>query len=248
MFTDTHAHVFAGDYENIEKIIESAKKAKINRIILSGYDQKSNEEVLQLVKKYDIFYGVIGFHPTEIYDINEKNIKDLEEKLQNPKILGIGEIGLDYHYENTDKIKQKKYFDLQLQLAEKINVPIVIHSRDAGMDTLEMLKKYKVKGIIHSFSGSLELAKEYMKLGFKLGINGVITFKNCKLKNILNSIIDNIVLETDCPYLTPVPYRGQKNEPAYIFEIAKFICVQENISLEKLSKITNYNIKSIFDI
>ncbi len=249
MFTDTHAHIFHCDYENIEQIIQNAKENNINRIILSGYNKKTNKEVLQLVNEFDEFYGVIGYHPTETYDITEKDILDLQEMLDNPKILGIGEIGLDYHYENTNKEIQKKYFNLQLSLAEKLNLPVVIHSRDAGMDVLDIIKKYNIKGVIHSFSGSLELANEYIKKGFILGISGVITFKNCKLINILDEIdIKNIILETDSPYLTPVPYRGQRNEPAYIMNIVKFICENQKIDVDQLSKFTNANIKSVFDI
>lgn len=163
------------------------------------------------------------------------------------RIIGIGEIGLDYHYSNENKKQQKELFRKQLEYAEKYQLPVVVHSREATQDTIDLLKDYKVKGIIHSFSGSLEVANIYIKMGFKLGINGVVTFKNSKLKEILPMIKNHIVLETDSPFLTPHPYRGTKNSPKYIRNIAEFIAQELQISIAELEEITNSNIRSIFD-
>ena len=165
------------------------------------------------------------------------------------KIVGIGEIGLDYHYTKDNKDKQIEVFERQLDIAEKLNLPVVIHSREAAGDTLEILKRHHNFGVIHSYSGSLEMAREYIKLGFVLGINGVVTFKNCNLKDTLKNIdMNSIVLETDSPYLTPVPFRGTQNNPGKMMHTARFVADIYGVSLSELAEITNQNIKRVFDI
>lgn len=249
MFTDTHCHIYKEYYENIEEILKNAKKSNVNRMINNGCDKKSNEEVLELTKNYENIYGAIGIHPENIEEYKEEDLKWIEENLKQPKIIAIGEIGLDYHYTKENKTEQIKLLERQLKIAEQYHLPVIIHSREATEDTINTLKKYKVTGVIHSFSGSLETAKIYIKMGYLLGINGVITFKNSKLKDVIKEIpLESIVLETDSPYLTPEPFRGKKNEPARIKEIAEFICDLKGISLEDLATITNHNIKRIFDI
>lgn len=249
MFTDTHCHLYNEYYNNIDVIINKAQQNGINRFIVSGCSTKDNNEVINIIKRFDNLYGVIGLHPEEALNYCIEDIKMLENNLNNSKIIGIGEIGLDYHYENFDKEKQQALFKSQLELADKYKLPVVIHSREATEDTIRILKEYPgVKGVIHSFSGSKETAMIYIKMGYKLGINGVVTFKNSHLKDILKDIINNIVLETDSPYLTPHPYRGTQNNPSYIKLIANFICDYLNLDLSQLSIITNNNIKEIFDI
>lgn len=249
MFTDTHCHLYKEYYDDIDDILEEAKNNQINRHIVAGCDINSNKEVIQLVDKYDNIYGNLGIHPENVDEYKESDIEFIKDNLDNNKIIGIGEIGLDYHYTKENKESQIKLFETQLQIAENLDIPVVIHSRDATQDTIDILKKYKVKGVIHSFSGSLEVAKIYIKMGYVLGINGVVTFKNSNLKDIIKEIdLANIILETDSPYLTPHPNRGKKNSPKYILDIAKYMSELYGISLEKLSKITNDNIKHIFDI
>ncbi len=249
MFTDTHCHIYKEYYENIEEVLKNAKKSNVNRMINNGCDKKSNEEVLELTKNYENIYGAIGIHPENIEEYKEEDLKWIEENLKQSKIIAIGEIGLDYHYTKENKTEQIKLLERQLKIAEQYHLPVIIHSREATEDTINTLKKYKVTGVIHSFSGSLETAKIYIKMGYLLGINGVITFKNSKLKDVIKEIpLESIVLETDSPYLTPEPFRGKKNEPARIKEIAEFICDLKGISLEDLATITNHNIKRIFDI
>lgn len=249
MFTDTHCHIYKEYYENIEEVLKNAKKSNVNRMINNGCDKKSNEEVLELTKNYENIYGAIGIHPENIEEYKEEDLKWIEENLKQSKIIAIGEIGLDYHYTKENKTEQIKLLERQLKIAERYHLPVIIHSREATEDTINTLKKYKVTGVIHSFSGSLETAKIYIKMGYLLGINGVITFKNSKLKEVIKEIpLENIILETDSPYLTPEPFRGKKNEPARIKEIAEFICDLKGISLEDLATITNHNIKRIFDI
>lgn len=245
MFTDTHCHIFKEYYEDIDIIINNAKNAKVERMFVASDNQQTALEVIDLVNKYDNIYGCIGLHPE---NVNEEFDYTIFDNLPS-KIIAIGEIGLDYYYTKENKQKQIEVFKKQLEIAQRLNLPVVIHSRDATQDTINILKEYKVKGVIHSFSGSLETAKEYIKMGFKLGINGVITFKNCNLKDVYKELsLNDIVLETDSPYLTPVPYRGQRNEPSHVLDIAMFLCNLYNIDLYELSKITNENIKEIFNV
>ena len=249
MFTDTHCHLYKEYYENINEIIKEAKENGITRYIVSGCDQSSNEEVMNLIQTGEGIYGNLGIHPENVDDYNQNDLKYIEDNLENEKIIGIGEIGLDYHYTKENKEEQINLFHQQLKLAEKYQMPVVIHSREATQDTIDILKQYKVKGVIHSFSGSLETAQIYIKMGFVLGINGVVTFKNSHLKEVIEKIDPkNIILETDSPYLTPHPYRGQQNSPKCIKEIANFVADLYGISTEKLSEITNENIGRIFDI
>lgn len=245
MFIDTHCHLFKEYYEDIDEIINNAKESKINKLVVASYNEDSAHEVIDLIKKYDNVYGCIGLHPE---NIDENFDYSIFENLPN-KIVAIGEIGLDYYYTKENKEKQKSILRKQLEIAEKLNMPVVIHSRESTQDTIDILKDYKVKGVIHAFSGSLETAKIYLKMGYKLGINGVVTFKNSNLKDVLKELSPNdIVLETDSPYLTPVPYRGQRNEPARVLDIAMYLCTIYNIDLYELSDITNKNVKELYNI
>ena len=249
MFTDTHCHIYKEYYENLDEITNNAKNNKVNRMINNGCNSASNKEVLELLKKYDTMYGALGIHPESVETYQESDITFIKNNLENDRIIAIGEIGLDYHYTKENKEEQKKLLEVQLSIAKNANLPVIIHSREATEDTINILKKYNLKGVIHSFSGSYETAQIYIKMGYLLGINGVITFKNSKLKEVIKKIpLKNIILETDSPYLTPEPYRGKRNEPARILDIAKFICELKGVSLEELARITNDNIKRIFDI
>ncbi len=249
MFTDTHCHIYSEYYESIPEVIHRALENGVNRFILAGASMRDNQEVLDLIQEYPSMYGTIGLHPEEADRYTEKDLLFLEQHLKDDKVIGIGEIGLDYHYTKENKERQKELFRSQLKLASKYHLPVVVHSREATEDTICILKEFPdVRGVIHSFSGSLETAHIYIKMGYKLGINGVVTFKNSHLKEILPEIVSHIVLETDSPYLTPHPYRGTTNEPKYIDLIADFICEELHISKSQLEKITNRNISTIFDI
>lgn len=248
MFVDTHCHLYPSYYEDLEDIISKIKPGEIYRVINNGIDKTTNIEVVKQVKKYDSVYGAIGIHPESVDNYTEEDLKYLEEHIKDEKIVAIGEIGLDYYWVKDNKEKQKELFEKQLKIAEKYNIPVIIHSREATQDTIDILKKYKVRGIIHSFSGSYEVAQIYIKMGFLLGINGVITFKNCNLKDVVSKIeLCNIVLETDSPYLTPAPFRGKRNDPTKVMYIAKYIAELKGISLEELSKEINGNLNRLFD-
>lgn len=246
---DTHCHIYKEYYDDIPKLVEQIKKAGIKKIIVNGCDMKSNMEVLELVKEYDIVYGAIGFHPTELTTNDDEMISFLEAHINDNKIVALGEIGLDYHYDNTDKLRQYAAFKKQLELAEKYKKPIIVHSRDAIWDTYNIMSRYNLKGSIHAFSGSAEMAQAFIKLGYYIGVGGVCTYKNAK--NIVN-VIENIplayiLLETDSPYLTPDPFRGQTNTPANIPIIAKKVSEIKNVSLPKVVKDTTTNANQLFD-
>lgn len=249
MFIDSHAHLLNEFYDNVDDVIENAIKNGIKKIINCADNIETSKEVLELAEKYKNIYPAIGIHPENAKeDINKIDI--LELLIKKNKAIAIGEIGLDYYYGKETKNEQLEVFNKQLKLAEKYNMPVIIHSREATKDTLDSLKKYKVKGIIHCFSGSIETAKEYIKMGYKLGINGIVTFKNSKnIKEVVKTIgIKHFVLETDCPFLTPEPFRKYKNEPKYILEIAKYLSIFLDIDLKQIKKITTKNVTSIFDI
>lgn len=249
MFVDTHCHIYDEYYDDIEKVLKKIKDNNIGKIINNGCDAKSNIEVLKKVSSYDFMYGALGIHPESVLDYKKEDIDFIEQHLNDEKIVAIGEIGLDYHYGKENKEAQIILFEEQLKLAEKYNKPVIIHSRDATLDTIETIKKYKVRGVIHSFSGSLETANIYLKLGFLLGVNGVITFKNCNLKDVIKEIpVEKLVLETDSPYLTPVPFRGERNDSSHINEIAEFVASLKGVSMENLANITNESVQQVFDI
>ena len=248
MYIDTHCHLSMEDYLDIDKVIEENKDALVEKIVVSGCSRESIEEVMDLKDKYDMVYVTIGYHPEYADTVTEADLDYLKSLLGEKKVVGIGEIGLDYHYTKENKDKQIWLFEEQLKIADAFNLPVVIHSRDATMDTINTLKKYKVKGIIHCFSGSLETANIYISMGFLLGIGGVVTFKNSKLKDVVNEVpLESIVLETDSPYLTPVPFRGKINSSKYLEYIANFIADIKNISVEELAEITSKNASSLFD-
>lgn len=249
MFTDTHCHLFEEYYDNLDEIVKKINDNQVNRVINNGCDNKSNKEVLELLGKYNCMYGAIGIHPESADTYTKEDLEFIEEHINDDKVVAIGEIGLDYYWTKDNKEKQKELFEYQLKLAERVNKPVIIHSREATQDTIEILRKYNVHGVIHSFSGSYETACIYIKMGYLLGINGVITFKNCNLKDVVAKLdLGNIILETDSPYLTPVPYRGQKNDSSHIIDIAKYICDLKDCSMEELAKETNGNINRCFDI
>lgn len=249
MYIDTHCHVFKEYYNNIEMVINDCKNNGIDKIIVNGSDINSNREVLELVNKYDIVYGAIGFHPTELDNFKEEYFDFLENNIDNQKIVAIGEIGLDYHYDNTDKEKQIYFFRKQLDFALKYNKPIIVHSRDSIQDTYNILKEYRLTGSIHCFSGSVEMAKEFIKIGYKLGIGGIITYKNAKtIKEVVKAIdLSYILLETDSPYLTPSPYRGEDNSPKYIPIIANEIALIKGVSNMEVAVTTTANAEGVFD-
>lgn len=250
MLIDTHCHLSIEDYDNIDEIVNRMKN---NIMIISGVNNETNKEVMEYVEKYDNVYGMVGIHPGNIEEITENSFSDIEKYLKHPKIVGVGEIGLDYHYPNIDKEKQHEIFAYQIELAKKHHKSIIIHSRDAYLDTYNIIKEHYVSElniVMHCYSYSLESAKELMKFGVKFGIGGTLTFKNSKkIQEIVKTLdLENFLLETDSPYLTPVPYRGTKNEPSYVKYVAEKVAELKNLSVDEVTKITTKTAISQFDL
>ncbi len=244
---DTHCHIFKEYYENIDEVINNMGN---NIMIVSGTSDKDTDEVIELCNKYPNVYGTIGIHPNEVEKVNEFYLLELEKKLLHPKIVAVGEIGLDYHYD-VNKELQKSFFIKQLNIARQLNMPVVIHSRDSINEVYEILKDYTdLKISLHCFSSSMEMAKKFIELGFLLGFDGPITFKNnVKSWEIIKNIpLTSILIETDSPYLTPEPLRGRKNEPKNVIYIANKIAEIKEISLQEVLKITSSNAISQFDL
>lgn len=248
MLIDTHCHLFKEDYSDIEDVIQRAYDNGVRMVVVNGCNDKTNKEVLELVKKYDIVYGALGIQPEEVDGVNDDSIQFITDHIDDEKILAVGEIGLDYHYE-CDKKRQKEIFKKQLDIAYKHNKPVIIHSRDCIQETYDILKESKVKGILHCYSGSVEMAREFNKLGFLLGIGGICTFKNAQniVKVIKEVDLEYIVLETDAPYLTPEPYRGGRNEPSNVVVIAEKISGLKSISFKEVCETTTENFLRLFD-
>lgn len=246
MFIDTHLHLSNND--DISNIVKEAKENDTSILIISGCDKEGIEDAISIIEEYDNIYATIGYHPSEVGSVDASDLIDLEKKiLGNKKIVGLGEIGLDYHYEGIDRERQKELFIKQLDIAERLKVPVVIHSRDAFLDTYQILSKYKLRGIIHCFSGSRESAEMFIKLGYLLGIGGVVTFKNSKLSEVLKEIpIENLVLETDSPYLSPI--RGEQNAPKNVKLVAKKLSEIYNMNIDNIAKITSKNTVLLFDL
>ncbi len=249
MLIDSHCHLSHKDYENVEQIISNMED---NIMIVSGADFESNIDVVNLCSRYPNIYGVLGIHPTEITDNIEEHLKYIEEHINDKHIVGIGEIGLDYHYD-CDKNVQKKFFIRQIRLALKYNKPIVIHTRDAIQDTYDILNTenaYQVNVTIHCFSESLEMAKLFIKKGAKLGVGGIVTFKNAKkIQEVVQNIdLKHILLETDSPYLAPEPLRGTKNEPKNVYLVAKKIADIKGMDIADVIAVTTNNSRSQFDL
>lgn len=249
MYIDTHCHLSTDDYDDINTVIKDNIKNNVLKIIVSGCTLDSFDEAIDISKKYECVYLTLGFHPSEANIITDKDLLILKEKLMYNKVVGVGEIGLDYHFTKDNRDKQISLFRKQLDIATELNLPVVIHSRDATLDTINILKEYNLTGVIHCFSGSLETAEIYISMGYKLGIGGVVTFQNSKLDCVVSSIgINNIILETDSPYLTPVPFRGQKNSSKYIPLIAKKISEICGVPLKYVENTTTSNVLSLFDL
>jgi len=230
---DTHAHYDDVSYdEDRDEILLAMPKNNVKYIINQGIDIKTSKFAVSLSEKYPYIYAAVGIHPEDV-DKNE-DINEIKKLASHKKVVAIGEIGLDYHYDNTNKELQQKYFKEQLYLANELNLPVVVHDRDAHKDILDTLKSIKIKntGVVHCFSGSVEMAKELLKLGYYLGFDGPITFKNAKTAiEVLQYIpLDRILIETDAPYLTPAPFRGKRNNSMYLTHVLNKIAEIKSIS------------------
>ncbi len=251
---DTHTHYDDKAFdEDRDALLSSLQKSNtIEAIVNVGASIKSSKTTISLTEKYSFIYGAIGVHPEDVTNLNEQDIKWMSDQSRLEKIVAIGEIGLDYYWDDVPRNIQKMWFDRQLELAKEVKLPVILHSRDAAKDTLDMLKaadaKNRLSGIIHCYSYSKENAKDYLNMGFYFGVGGVVTFKNAmKLKEAVAYIpIEFIVLETDCPYLAPVPNRGERNSSFNLTYVAKEIATIKGISYEEVLDQTNRNAKAVY--
>jgi len=248
MFIDTHCHLSKNDYLDIYKILEENRNANVCKIVISSSTPDDIRETLENSSRYLEVYASIGYHPEVASLLESLDFDFLESHLLDEKVVAIGEIGLDYYYTKDNKLIQQEIFRKQLDLAKKYSLPVIIHSRDATKDTIDILKDYQLRGIIHCFSGSYESAVKYIEMGYYLGIGGVVTFKNSHLFEVIEKIsLDHIVLETDSPYLSPEPFRGKQNSSKNIPIIAKKIAAIKGVSLEEVEEITTRNACCLFD-
>lgn len=248
---NTHSHVNMLEKTDIDTAISNAQNARII-IIVPSSTSKDIFDVDKFIRKYDDVFGYVGVFPEEVRDFSEKTLSDMENIIKNnKKIIGIGEIGLDYYWDKSFKELQKEVFIKQIEFANQMNLPLNIHSREAHQDTLEILKKYNKNStaILHCFSGSLEFAKECIKEGIYIALGGVVTFKNAiKAKEVAANIpLEYLLLETDDPYLAPVPYRGKENQPLYVTYVARAIAELRNTTAVEIAEITTKNAERIFN-
>lgn len=252
MLIDTHCHLYLTEFgEEIPDIIEKAQKVGVDKFYLPAIDSEVIQAMLDLEATYpNTCFAMMGLHPCSVKENVEDELSIVKEWLDKRDFVAVGEIGLDFYWDKTFAAEQKKAFDVQMNWALSINKPIVIHTRNAMQETIDMVKPYAkkgLKGIFHCFSGSHESAKQIIDMGFLLGIGGVLTYKNAGLPAALENIgLEHMVLETDAPYLSPVPYRGKRNESSYLLEIAIKLAEVKKVSLEDVATITTANAQKIF--
>lgn len=248
---DTHAHYDDSRFdEDRDELLTSLPAKGVSHIVNCGCDLKSSLTTLALSEKYDFIYAALGVHAHEAEEASEKDLLRIAELYSKEKVVAVGEIGLDYHYDFSPRERQLEVFERQLELANRLDLPVIVHDREAHEDTLKLLKKHKPKGVVHCFSGSAEMAKEIVRLGMYIGMGGAITFKNAvKPVEVAKMLpLDRLLLETDAPYMTPVPFRGTRCDSAHIAYTAEKIAEIKGMDTQKLIDICNENAKRLFGI
>lgn len=254
MIFDTHVHYDDEQFDkDREELLKSLPENGIEYVVNVGASIESTKKTLELTQNYNFIYGAVGVHPSETGELNEDNFRWLKDAARFPKIVAIGEIGLDYYWKEPEIHVQKKWFQRQMELARELKLPMVIHSRDASRDTLEMMEDAKagdMGGVIHCYSYSLETARIYLDMGFYIGIGGVLTFNNAKkLREVVEyTPLDRILLETDCPYLAPMPNRGKRNSSLNLTYVAEKIAEVKGVDYNEVLKATNVNAKRMYRI
>ncbi|ALC83257.1 MULTISPECIES: TatD family hydrolase [Bacillus] len=254
MLFDTHVHLNADQYnEDVNEVIERARDAGVEKMVVVGFDRPTIEKAMKLIEEYSFLYAAIGWHPVDAIDMKDEDLKWIKELTAHPKVVAIGEMGLDYHWDKSPKDIQKTVFRKQIALAKEVKLPIIIHNRDATEDVVAILEEEgasEVGGIMHCYSGSIEIAQKCMDMNFYISFGGPVTFKNAKKpKEVAKEIpFDRLLIETDCPYLTPHPFRGKRNEPGYVKYIAEQIAELKGVSYAEIAKITTKNAEKIFSI
>ncbi|RPI16634.1 MAG: TatD family deoxyribonuclease [Ignavibacteriae bacterium] len=255
---DTHAHLNYPDIQkNLPDILKRAEDNGISKIIIPATDIKSSREIIELIEKHDMLYGAVGIHPTELKDFNENDLNEIEELCISNKIAAIGEIGLDYYWKPYDKALEQHVLKSQLQIAKRNNLPVILHNRESSEDLMQLIideyENGKLKGQFHSFSGDLQIAKKCIEMGFYISFTGNLTYKpNEKtltaIEIVKNIPLEHFLLETDTPYLPPVPYRGKQNEPSYVIHTAQKIAELKNTTIEEVGRVTSLNAERLYKI
>ncbi|MGE5364237.1 MAG: TatD family hydrolase [Bacteroidota bacterium] len=254
MFVDTHAHLFYKDFDNqIDEVLQRAKDAGVDSIVVPGTDIDSSYKAIRLAEKYEMIYAAVGVHPLDSKDWTSAMLDELFKMAEHEKVVAVGEIGLDYYYDYSPKDVQLRAFEAQLELALQEGLPVIIHNRDAGEDVMRIIRGYgstSLRAQFHCFAGSLEDARELIRMNHLISFTGNITYKKSEIQHeILRNIqVEDLLLETDCPYMAPVPFRGKTNEPAYVRHAAEKIAELQNISIENVGQATSYNAFSLFGI
>jgi TatD DNase family protein len=249
MIIDSHLHLNDPQFDSdLDQVITEALQNDVKIMVVNGYDYQSSEQAVAIASRYPNVFATCGIHPSEAHHLvfDEKRLKAL---LQHPKVIGVGEIGLDYYWSKEHQSAQKELFHQQLQLAQELNLPVIIHSRDAIQDTYDIVCQYPVRGIMHCYSSSIEMAELFIKRGYLLGIGGVVTYKNAHLRQVVEKVsLNSLVTETDSPYLAPVPHRGKRNEPRYLPLIIEKIANIKQVSIEEVKTIFYHNFTNLFDL
>lgn len=254
MLIDSHAHIDGEAFdEDRDEVIDSFKPAGIEAVIVPAADWNSLARVTELAKKHENIYAAVGIHPHDVKDLKEEDLETIKELAKDEKVVAIGEIGLDYYYDHSPRDVQKEYFRKQIQLAKELKLPIIVHDRDSAQDVFEIISSEydeNLRGVLHSFSGSIEMAQKYLDMGFYISFAGPVTFKNAvRPKEVSKEIpLDRLLVETDSPYMTPVPYRGKRNDPTYVRYVAEKIAELKGIDFEDVAKATTENAKKLFNI
>ena len=254
MFIDTHVHLNADQYEDdLQEVINRALEANVKKMVVIGFDRITIERAMKLVEQYSFIYAVVGWHPVDAIDCTEEDLKWIEELAAHEKVVGIGEMGLDYHWDKSPKDVQQVLFRKQIRLAQKVNLPIIIHNRDATEDVIRILQEeeaHMTGGIMHCYGGSVETAKQCIDMNFMISLGGPVTFKNArKPKEVAAEIpLEHLLIETDAPYLAPHPHRGKRNEPSLVPLVAEEIARLKGMSIEEVAKATTKNAEKFFKI
>lgn len=253
MLIDTHVHLNADHYdEDLDDVIERAREAGVEKMVVVGFDRKTIERTMKLIDEHEDVYGVIGWHPVDAVDCTDADLDWIEELSKHEKIVGIGETGLDYHWDKSPKSIQKEVFKKQIALAKRVKLPIIIHNRESTEDCVEILKEEnagEIGGIMHAFSADENTADEVIGMNFHISLGGPVTFKNAQLpKDIAVHVpLEKLLVETDAPFLTPHPYRGKRNEPSYVKLVAEKIAELRDMPYEAFAKATTQNAERLFN-
>ncbi|MDF2950367.1 MAG: TatD family deoxyribonuclease [Sedimentibacter sp.] len=251
-FVDSHAHLDDERFnEDREELINSLYENGIETVLNPGADLNTSKAAVELADKYSFIYAAVGCHPHDSKFMNDETMNIFRELAKNKKVIGIGEIGLDYYYDNSDRDTQRIWFREQIRLAKELDIPYIVHDRDAHEDVFKIMKEEHysgTRGILHCYSSSVEMAREFVKLGFYISLGGPVTFKKAKTPKLVAKEIplDRLLIETDCPYLTPEPFRGKRNEPKYVKYVAEEIAAIKEVSIDVIAEKTSENFRKLF--